>query len=560
MNPLMVAVDHQGNMYVTEGSALYSGTALASRRAEILKLSQTGRVLARWGRYGTRPGEFNEPAGIAVDSHGNVYVADFGNDRIQKLSSSGRVLAVWGSPGTSRGQFDLPLGLTVDSQDNVYVADYLNNRVQKLSPAGKVLALWGSSCGTAPRQFCNPFDVAVKSTGDIYVSDFGNNRLQRLSPAGNPRGTWPMPGYRPLSTAPHGPVCPTSIAIDAHGDVYVLRNDSSLVYKFSALGKLLSTWDVGARLSSPVTGLAFDPSGRLILVSGHQLYRVSPDGRSTASLPIETQPMPARFDQPSVIATGPHGIVYVVAGAAHDTIEGLSRSGRLLSMWRPRVPGRSTTYDLTGAAVDARGHVFLTDALNQRVVQLSAAGRELSRWGAANGSGQLVAPNGVALDARSRAYVADASSNQVDVFSPAGIPLAHWGYYGTGSGQFDDPRAVAVDPEGNVYIADTGNGRIQKLSPVGRPLAAWGADGTHSTRRFEDVTGLALDRAGDIYAVDALSNEVTEFSLSGAVLARWDGTDTGRGRFRQPQSIAIDDRGAVYVADTGNDRVVKLTR
>jgi DNA-binding beta-propeller fold protein YncE len=69
-----------------------------------------------------------------------------------------------------------------------------------------------------------------------------------------------------------------------------------------------------------------------------------------------------------------------------------------------------------------------------------------------------------------------------------------------------------------------------------------------------------VDRTGDVYAVDAASNTVTEFSPLGTVRARWDGTGGRTGSFRHPQSIAVDDQSAVYVADTGNDRVVKLTR
>lgn len=561
MNPLMVAVDHQGNMYVTEGSALYSGNALASHRAEILKLSQTGRVLARWGRYGTRPGEFNEPAGIAVDSHGNVYVADFGNNRIQKLSSSGRVLAVWGSYGSTRGEFDLPLGLTVDAQDNVYVADYLNSRIQELSPSGKVLEVWGGTCGAAPRQFCDPFDVAVSPTGDIYVADFGNNRILRLSPAGRQLSTWSMPGFSRLTAAPYGPNCPTGVAIDARGNVYVLRHGSTVVYKFSAWGKLLATWDVSPHSSSYATGLALDSHGRLIVVRGNQLYRVSPDGQSTAPLSTETQPIPVGFDQPSVLATGPHGTVYIVTGPSRDRVEQLSRSSQLLATWHPQTSSPGATFNLTGAVVDSLGTIYVTDALDQQVLKLSATGRLLGRWGAAGGrSQQLIAPYGIATGGRSTIYVADAAASQIDLFSSTGTSLGHWGYYGTGPGQFDGPRSVAVDPAGKIYVADTGNGRIQKLSPDGKPLAAWGSRGAGSSARFRDLASLAVDRAGDVYAADALSNLVSEFSPSGALLARWSGTGARHDRFRQPQSVAVDALGAVYVADTGNDRVVKLTR
>jgi DNA-binding beta-propeller fold protein YncE len=93
--------------------------------------------LAQWGTKGAAPGQFLGPWGVALDAQGNVYVADYGNDRIQKLSSSGQPLAQWGTKGAALGQFFRPEGIALDAQGNLYVADSNNNRIQKLSVTGQ---------------------------------------------------------------------------------------------------------------------------------------------------------------------------------------------------------------------------------------------------------------------------------------------------------------------------------------------------------------------------------------------------------------------------------------
>lgn len=125
VDPTRAAVDRWGNVYISEGNSLASFAPLSLiGRSDIVKLSPSGRVLARLGKVGSRPGELNQPAGMAVDKDGNIYVADFGNNRIQKLSPAGKLLAVWGSTGSKPGQFNLPISVALDRQGNLYVADY----------------------------------------------------------------------------------------------------------------------------------------------------------------------------------------------------------------------------------------------------------------------------------------------------------------------------------------------------------------------------------------------------------------------------------------------------
>ena len=112
-------------------------------------------IWAAWGSSGSSDGQFSLPVSIAVDSAGNVYVTDAGNNRIQKFTSAGAYVTQWGSEGSGNGQFESPWGIATDSAGNVYVADELNNRIQKFTSSGDYVTQWGSA-GSGNGQFAAP--------------------------------------------------------------------------------------------------------------------------------------------------------------------------------------------------------------------------------------------------------------------------------------------------------------------------------------------------------------------------------------------------------------------
>ena len=161
-----LAVDSHKNLYLTD-----------EWLNRISIFDKNDNFVSAWGTSGDGDGEFDGPSGIAIDGEDNVYVVDSRNNRIQKLTPDGKFLAKWGKQGSGDGDFAAPWGITTDADGHVYVADHKNHRVQKFTATGGFLANFGSA-GDGRGQLNRPTDVAVDSDGDVYVCDWANNRVQ----------------------------------------------------------------------------------------------------------------------------------------------------------------------------------------------------------------------------------------------------------------------------------------------------------------------------------------------------------------------------------------------
>jgi tripartite motif-containing protein 71 len=209
--PDKIAFDSQSNLYVTE-----VGSQTADGNSRVQKFSPTGVPLAQWGTFGSAPGQFDTPVGIAVDHEGAIYVADAGNHRVQKLSPVGQPLAQWHTVGSGTGEStEIGYDLALDPAGNIYVSDAHpfssgSDQIQKFSPSGELIATWGGS-GTGPGQFSNPTGLAVDSKGNLFIVDTGNNRVQEISATGQFVAQWKGPGFQFTS----------KVAVDDHGTIYV---------------------------------------------------------------------------------------------------------------------------------------------------------------------------------------------------------------------------------------------------------------------------------------------------------------------------------------------------
>ncbi|HEY6047020.1 MAG TPA: PxKF domain-containing protein, partial [Pyrinomonadaceae bacterium] len=228
------------NVYATDG-------APESATNVVKKFDSSGVFQFAFGSTGAG-GLFQMAAGIAVDSSGNIYVADFAAHVVRKFSSTGTSIGTIGSNGSGDGQFSFPAGLAIDSANNLYVADSGNNRIQKFDSAGTFVTKWGT-IGTGNGEFNSPQGVSVDNVGTVYVADTGNNRVQLFSNAGT--------FIEVCGTAGSGDgqfQGPADVASNAAGTFfYVVDRDNFRVQKFSA-GAAAPTANAGADQTVECTG------------------------------------------------------------------------------------------------------------------------------------------------------------------------------------------------------------------------------------------------------------------------------------------------------------------
>jgi streptogramin lyase len=254
-NPTGVAVDSRGNVYVADFN-----------NHRIQKFDSNGRYLMQWGGSGSDSGQFNGSQGVAVDSSGNVYVADRSNHRIQKFDSNGRYLIQW----SGNDSLYYPTGVAVDSSGNVYVADMEYHRIQKFDSDGGYLMRWGGN-GSGSGQFSQPHDVAVDSSGNVYVVDYGNHRIQKFSSNGGYLTQWGSlgSGNRQFQS-------PIGVAVDSSGSVYVADTLNHRIQKFDSDGGYLTQWGSkgsgNGQFSMPMN-VAVDSSGN-VYVADYENHRI----------------------------------------------------------------------------------------------------------------------------------------------------------------------------------------------------------------------------------------------------------------------------------------------
>jgi DNA-binding beta-propeller fold protein YncE len=221
--------DSQGQLYVVN-----SGTS------EILVLDSDGRVVRRWGEWGTKPGQFDfrrdsnpdDPlGGIAVAADGSVYVVESGARRVQHLTAKGRPLASWGTHGQKDGQFLEPIGVAVTPSGEVLVVDDRRDDIQVFSADGTYRRTIGRQ-GSAPGQMSDTGNIRIDGKGNVVNADFGNGRVQAWDDKGEllwtlgSKGTGPGQFTEPQDVAfgPDG-----SLLVVDYGRVQVFDNQRKLV-------------------------------------------------------------------------------------------------------------------------------------------------------------------------------------------------------------------------------------------------------------------------------------------------------------------------------------------
>ena len=618
-NPGGVALDSAGNTYVAD-----------TVNSTIRKITPAGVVTTFAGLAGS-PGSangtgsaarFNSPVAVAIDSVGNIFVADTNNSTIRKITPAAKVTTFAGSAGLfgsadgtgSTARFNFPTGLAVDSANNIYVADTNNSTIRKITPARVVSTFAGlaGSIGSADgtgsaARFNLPAGVAVDraGTGNIYVGDTSNFTIRQITPAGVVSTLAGLPlmrgGVDGTGSAARF-LLPEGMAVDSAGNIYVADTDASTIRKITP-GGVVSTFagsfakfgsqdgtGSAARFNLP-TDVGVDSSNNLYVADTNNctIRKITPAAvvSTLAGLasPGHTNGTgsAARFDFPQGVAVDTKGKIYV-ADSVESAIRKITPTA-VVSTFAGK-PGTSGYVDATGTAarfafprwltVGALDNVYVGDTFNFVVRKITPSAVVSSVvTNPANGAGEV---RGVAMDSSGNIYTADLPHHTIRKITPDGTATIFAGLNDTpgsangigSAARFNFPTGLAVDGAGNVYVGDSGNTTIRKITPAAKVTTFAGsaglfgsADGTGTAARFNSPFGVAVDQSGNVFVTDTGNNTIRKITPARVVttlggLALSPGTSDGAGinaRFNSPRGMAVDSAGNIYVGDTGNHTI-----
>ena len=586
---------------------------------------------------------FNLPNGVATDSVGNVYIADTSNHTIRKVTPSGVVTTLAGMAGGGNTDgtgvaagFNTPKGIAADSTGNVYVADTFNHMIRKITPTGVVTTLAGSvaSSGSsdgigAAASFYQPGAIAATVSGGgkvtLYVADTYNHTIRKITSTGDVTTLAGLAGF-PGDTNDTGAAArfyhPAGIATDSAGNIYVADTFNYTIRKITPSGVVttlaglagttgyIDATGVAARFYNPV-GLATDGFGNVYVGDFYNqtIRKITPTGDVTtlAGWPTvfgsaDGTGAIARFNSPRGVATATDiagNITVYVADTFNQTIRRITSIGEVTTL--AGSPSATGSTDATGAlarfndpngvAADSAGNLYVADTNNQTIRKFTPTGDVTALAGTAGIAGSTNAtgaaarfyyPTDVATDSTGNVYVADTSNHTIRKITPAGIVTTLAGLTGvsgstegTGAARFYYPSGVATDSTGNVYVADSGNSTIRKITPAGDVTTLAGLAGVSgsaggtgtTTARFYYPTDVATDSTGNVYVSDNGNHTIRKITPSGDVTTLAgtvgiSGSSDGVGttaRFYYPSDLATDSAGNVYVADSYNYTVRKIT-
>ncbi|MES2810179.1 MAG: gliding motility-associated C-terminal domain-containing protein [Bacteroidota bacterium] len=532
---------------------------------------------------------------VAADRYGDVYVSEYGGNRIKKISVTPHEI-VAGSPGSSAGKADGPVATATFSQPrgivsapngSLYVAEQANNRIREIkSSAPKTVSTVAGNDATTHTNgygtnasFLEMNDIAINATGTtLYVADRGHLVIRKIDLQTGLVSTVNVNSLRR----------PSGVDIGADGTLYIADTENDLVKKVSPVGVVSN---FGLNFSNP-RGVRVDGSGNLYVADqlNDAIKRISPDGTTTTVLQNVSRPIGLSLDK--------LGNLYI-AGIDEKEVWRMSVSGYTIDKPLPRglsfdqrtgiisgTPAEispATTYTITAyngggssvttVIIDVIASTTPVTGIRPNIKytspQVFEVNKPIADWLPTNTGGTvpesdygvleniLNAPNtfgSITADAGGSVYFSDQGPNLIRrIEPPSATPNARWGSGANGSNDgpsgvasFSMPHGVVVDQTGNIYVSEIGNNFIRKININGDVSRL--ADG------FNRPKGIALDATGEfLYVADEGNNLIKKVSTTtGAVTA------VNAGTLNAPSDVCFDDLGNLYILNAGAKSVLKL--
>ena len=511
-----------------------------------------------------------EPYGVAVDAAGNTYVSDFSGNRIRKITPTGTISTVVGNGisgfGGDGGQasaamISYPNALLFDSAGNMIIADGGNGRIRKVDTSGVITTIAGTGGfgdtgdgGPATQaDIGQVYAMALDRVGTLYLVDVGDCVVRKINTAGT---------------------------------INAVAGNFTAGCGYNGDGILATT----AQLNFP-RGVTVDPSGNIYIgdTVNHRVRKVDTSGIISTFAGTGNSGLSGDGGLATQANVGnPHGLAYrqgaiYIASAGSSRIRTVDLTSNIINSYI----GSSYGYDGDNHALLSSqttggihlafngGSLLFTDAFNSRVRTVSGTvlktkvGGFIGDGGMAT-SGAFVLPAAIAFDKSGNYYVADAGGNRVRKVSAGGkiVTVAGNGISGFTNGvatssELFYPTGVAVDGSGNIYISDSFNAVVRKVDTSGN-MTTFASD-----PNFFGLWNMAIDTAGNLYVADNGSCVIWKITSGGTVSVAagtlfacayaGDGGAATSAQLNAPYGVAVDSRGNLYIGDSGNNVIRKVT-
>jgi len=283
------------------------------------------KLVNTWGDKGQKPGQFNEPTGIAV-AYDEVFVSDSRNSRIQVFDVEGNFKRLFGVKG--EGQLSRPMNLSI-ANDELYVADFFNDQIQVYGLDGSYKRKIGKS-GGQEGEFSAPGGAAVNAEGEIFVADFFNQRVQQLKADGTFVRQW---GQNKQAGVLDGKLnYPTDVAVSDEGILYIADGYNDRILAYNPEGKLLYKWGGPFAINifgsyngwfATVTGVTVGPDGNIFVADFYndRVQKFTDEGEFLNSFGVKS--------------TGPTQTAIAVAVADDGSVYVADYANQQIQKWQP---------------------------------------------------------------------------------------------------------------------------------------------------------------------------------------------------------------------------------